>query len=264
MRWIMPLAAKERLELYQLNQRSLISAIRNSGAELVVIRDQDEVRDLPHDGEPCIFYGGHGFLDHVTDVRPDLISGVFHEKVLNSQRNVSEGIGDLLLNHDAVITDKAGVIAGLIGDTRFFIRPDLGNKAFSGMIVSGEDADLVRALDCDAIVMAPLKEIIAEYRFVICDGKPITGCQYKRGVIDVRVDVEPDCEEMAMKAAGRYAPSRLFVCDVAQTPDGPKVIEYNSFGSAGFYACDGREIVRHAQEVVLDTLGSALPDPQGS
>ena len=46
-----------------------------------------------------------------------------------------------------------------------------------------------------------------------------------------------------MSSVDRFQPARAFVLDVADTLEGPKVIEVNNFNSAGLYACDVGKIV---------------------
>ena len=45
------------------------------------------------------------------------------------------------------------------------------------------------------------------------------------------------------QVARRSRAARAFVLDVADTLEGPKVIEVNNFNSAGLYACDVGKIV---------------------
>lgn len=86
---------------------------------------------------------------------------------------------------------------------------------------------------------ASLKEIYAEYRFFIVDKKIVTGSLYKRGNIIIHdTNIDNKIIEFTQKMVDLWQPARAFVLDIADTPDGLKVIEINNFNSAGYYACD--------------------------
>jgi hypothetical protein len=57
----------------------------------------------------------------------------------------------------------------------------------------------------------------------------------------------PEVEELVMQAHAKFQPAAVYVIDIAQvTIDGEmsyKVIEYNTFNSAGLYACDVGRII---------------------
>ena len=92
--------------------------------------------------------------------------------------------------------------------------------------------------------MAPCKEILAEYRFFIIEGQVVTGSQYKIGDrVQSSTIIPSDIYQYASEQAARWQPNRAFAIDIAQTHQGPKIIELNSANSAGFYACDIGKIV---------------------
>ena len=104
--------------------------------------------------------------------------------------------------------------------------------------------------------MAPCKEILAEYRFFVIDGEVVTGSQYKIGdQVQSSAAVPSDIYNYASEQAARWQPNRAFAIDIAQTPEGPKIIELNSANSAGFYACDIGKIVDAVERMGLAVLG---------
>lgn len=255
--WIMPHGAHDLLASVRTGPRNLLSAIAAAGNPLFLLPWNKHAPDLsviPPQRSPFVLYGGHSFLQYAQDTRPDLAPGVFCSPEKHAHDAVCGALGDMALNADAVPGNRDAVLARVSADQAVFVRPVLGNKAFSGTLIRAGEAAKAAALPDVPMVIGTPRDIVAEYRFIILDGEVITGSQYIRdGRIDVRVDFAPDCAEFAEVAAALYAPDRIFTCDVAETPDGPKVVEYNSFSSSGLYACDGREIVRAVRTLIYDT-----------
>jgi hypothetical protein len=168
----------------------------------------------------------------------------------------SEGFGlENLLNGDTR-TGRAGDILASGGGGSFFIRPLKDDKTFSGRVVSSEaflawqaalpvEPDRPGGLCQDSIItVASVKVIHGEYRFFVVDGEVVTGSSYKKGsriVYDHQVD--PVLTGFGQSMVDRWQPAPAFVIDVADTRDGPKVVEINSFGLAGFYDCEMGKVV---------------------
>ena len=130
-----------------------------------------------------------------------------------------------------------------------FIRPRDDGKLFTGLLVDADGLDELRAqvlghagtenvLDEVVVVSSP-KKIFAEHRCLVVDGKVVTASTYRRGgklLYDGRVD----------EAILNYAQSQIDIwnpdlgcaIDIAETPDGLKIIEINALSSSGLYACD--------------------------
>jgi hypothetical protein len=51
-----------------------------------------------------------------------------------------------------------------------------------------------------------------------------------------------------------WRPAQAFVMDIADTPDGPKVIEINNINSSGFYACDPQSIIVALESLVRSPM----------
>ena len=154
-----------------------------------------------------------------------------------------------LLNYEAVI--------GTLGQIekqweQFFVRPVTDLKSFSGQVMTWEQLLQMRAnvakVDqepdatlrlSDKIVMSPLKQIFAKYRFIVVDGKVITGSRYKLGnQVLYSSQVDEYIVDYAQQRVNDWQPNRAFVIDIADTDQGLKVIELNALNSAGYYACD--------------------------
>ena len=164
-----------------------------------------------------------------------------------------DAFGELMLNHDAEVVRFADALNH--GMSRFFIRPDDDAKLFAGTIIARSElaewqakialADATWTMTPDTkVIVSPIKTILTETRFIVVDGEVVTGSLYKSGgrvVYDERVP--PDAETFARRQAPLWTPDRVCVMDVAETPDGVRIVEFNSVNSAGWYACDVGKIV---------------------
>lgn len=253
--WLMPAGARLRILSQAAHRNHLISALNEQGSPCLTF-DWDpkhpDLSGLPRVEGPHVVYGGYEMLMRVQEERPDLRSGVFCDPRAHGHDVVTDHIGDLSLNASARILSREEVLDELSRGTSLFLRPVQGDKAFNGHVV--RPGVPFGSLPEGLMVAGPVLEIVAEYRFIVVDGVPVTGSQYRRdGRMDVRIDACPKCREEARRAARIYSPLRVFTCDVAETPRGPKVVEYNSFSSSGLYACDGRLIVQHVNSVVMES-----------
>jgi hypothetical protein len=133
-----------------------------------------------------------------------------------------------------------------------FAKPLSGLKEFVGQVIDpskGDDMFKItqgHVIDPDTLcVVATPRKIQSEFRYVIADKKVVTGSEYRwDNVLDVRRDTLPECDVMAQKVADmEWQADTVYVCDVAMTELGAKVVELNAFSSSGLYACDTTKIV---------------------
>lgn len=245
--WIMPIGAARRLQALPTGPRGLLSAIAQARDTLHTLEWALDTPTLsgrlpsPIPG-PAAVYGAHPFLAQVWSERPDLHRAIWWDTHAHSHQAVAARLGTRMLNAQARITTRAEFLDRFDPRRPCFVRPDANAKAANGGVIDSWGA--ARALPNVPLVVAPLRPILAEYRFIIAQGQVCTGSQYRRaGQMDVRIDTAPAAADLAQEAAGLYSPLPLFVCDVADTPEGTRVVEYNAFSASGLYACDGRAIV---------------------
>lgn len=200
---------------------------------------------------PVFVYGSTG-LGQVAKEQ-HWIPGYFDENL--DYELMLRQYGSLALNAGAVCTTLASVDQPV--DNQFFVRPVLDNKSFAGEVMTWVEFETFRngilsiADDPgatlgpnDRVVVAPLTEILAEYRFFVIENRIITGSIYKVGnrlFSDRRIPI--NVWDFANQCVQRWVPNQAFVLDVAATPQGLRVLELNSANSAGFYACDLGAIV---------------------
>jgi hypothetical protein len=178
-----------------------------------------------------------------------------------SQRECLDRWDERMLNHGSVFGSLSEVAPP---SDFFFIRPDETGKAFAGRTMAAgefEDwrRDLLapgaagRASGATRVMMSPARSIWSEYRCIIVDGRFITGSRYKTG----RTWAEsPDVGNRVVRfiedRTAEWMPRRAMCIDVADTPDGLKVIEANSISSSGFYANDMARFVDAVDAIGTD------------
>ena len=176
--------------------------------------------------------------------------------------------GDLLLNAGGIVCSLAEVPEQ---PRPFFIRPTLDGKPFAGhatdwpSFIAWRDSVLVLTTVTGEtrVLVAPLQTLYREARFWIVDGKVVTGSVYKEGTRVVSCEIRrvpyqavDPLHTFALAIAMRggmtmggpcaacngtycqFQPARAYCLDVAETPEGPKILEVNCLASAGYYAAD--------------------------
>lgn len=253
-----------RLTQYRRNigQPSVEEACRALGVPVIVVDYDTQTKNLPDDlpdpsAGPLVAYGTHQFIWAMRRRCPTYLPGDFGHSEELSYAAVAGHLGDLMLNDDFVILPYGEVLrrgCDGLGES-FFIKPADRVKAFTGFVMTramwATEVETIRqkagiGLDNLCVVARP-QAIEAEFRFVIADREVVTGSQYRwDDRLDVRLDVLPICREMAERVARqRWQPDRCYTCDVALLDGHTKarVVELNSFSSAGLYACDTLKIV---------------------
>lgn len=171
--------------------------------------------------------------------------------------------GTELLNHDSIVVPfKDAVLT-----THSFVRPIDDSKYFAGRVFEAIEFNEWREGICEKgydwgnslnpntlIQICKPKVIYAEYRYWIVDGEIVTKSLYKRGDrVIYSADVDPRFDyyvagvcrndvSLLPRNPPKWLP-RAFVIDVADTPDGIKIVEINTINSAGFYAGDVQALV---------------------
>lgn len=196
--------------------------------------------------------------------------GVFGDAAMFSEQSARRNLDDLYLNYGLMIIKikklganpgaMARVLGGLSGVplTDFFIKPNTDTKEFAGQVIPVKEfarwyAGMLESgylddNDFDVAVSKP-KTLGCEWRVVVVDGKISSASLYRQyqRVMPER-HILPEVEALVMEAHRRYAPAPVYVIDVAQVGDDFKVIEYNTFNSAGLYECDVAKIIDDINE----------------
>jgi len=220
-----------------------------------------------HEMDPDVNVDDNVFVVGATSMnkiarKKNWIPGYFDENLQYS--NLLHFYDEHMLNIESVVK-PLHTIEKMWDD--FFIRPNNDNKQFSGQVMTWEEFESWRtsviALDGesslttltadDLVVMAPLQEIYAEYRFYVVDGKIITGSMYKRSnrvhYVNVTEHSDPELWNFSQQMINLWRPNRAFALDIAMTENGYHVLEINAINSAGFYACDMGKFVNAINEM---------------
>lgn len=162
--------------------------------------------------------------------------------------------GTNMLNHDALVIPFG---EAYFTSPSMFIRPIQDSKVFAGKVfdrnwftewqhrVCDLRKDDGSSLTYDTLIqVCRLKEIYTEARYWIVRGEIVTSSIYKIGNTvlytpcnDIRY------REFVQSMISIWQPHDAFVIDIADTPDGLKIIEINTLNSSGFYAADLQKLV---------------------
>lgn len=133
-----------------------------------------------------------------------------------------------------------------------FIRPDEGDKKFSGQVVENVDRFFAKEYVylnqfCEPDTMCLLANaynISKEYRLLICNGKFVTGSQYRlNGQIHRSTDVPQNVINYAEEISSIYSPDMIFILDVCESKNNLYVLEVNPVHCAGLYKMDAEIFV---------------------
>lgn len=155
--------------------------------------------------------------------------------------------GKHMLNHDSTVVKFTDVKLA----EPSFVRPISDSKAFTGRTFSPEEmaewihkvVDLGHDYGDDVknqlVQVSTVKRILSETRYWVVDGRIVTSSTYKEGTrVVYKPSLDSTLEIFARARVREWEPVRAFVLDVADTPDGAKVVEINTLNSSGFYAAN--------------------------
>jgi len=177
----------------------------------------------------------------------------------------SEGFGlENILNPDSIV-QPLGEYFDLsdFEGSNVFVRPVLDSKTFNGEVKSKYDfkdwqqsikfmeefmtdelVDIPMLNKDTVIAVAGAKKIYSEYRLFIVNNKVVTASQYQLGgELVTTADIDSHVLWFAAGMIQTWVPAAAYVMDIADTPDGLKVIEINNINSSGFYAADSQKII---------------------
>ena len=183
----------------------------------------------------------------------------------------SEGFGkENILNSDSIVARLGDYIDLSEFDDWVFVRPVLDSKTFTGEVKSKYDfkdwQQSIKFMDefmTDELIDIPMlnkdtiisvasaKKIYSEYRLFIVNNKIVTGSMYQRGGEHIEDPyIEPHVIDFANQMLETWVPASAYVLDIADTPDGLKVIEINNINSSGYYASDVQKIIMALEDMV--------------
>jgi hypothetical protein len=261
--WVVDNQPAKRLAL---ERETIVNVIRELGHAVVeTIYDPASGR-FPTDldsvfaaSRPMILRGSVGFAAW-AHAHWAISPGAFRSELLRPSAYLP-AYGEPALNSDAIIITYAEF------DTRraefekrlggmLFVKPAEGGKLLSGTVLepgrSLFDAHYAShrrwsELPADfRLLLARVHTVFAEWRFVIAGANAVAGSQYKKGSVWESQRGAPEgAEALADRVAKHpWRPADVFIADIAQTEEGFRLLELNTFGTAGLYDCDLKAIVQ--------------------
>jgi len=142
-------------------------------------------------------------------------------------------------------------------DVPKFVKPSSDLKAFTaGILEPGKvlknfiESNYHRENYAEeTVIVHDALKIDAEYRFICIDGKVITGSQYqKNGRLILSSEIPRIIQVTADVYANLYKPSEIYTMDLAETPNGIKIVEYNCWNCSGLYHMDSLKLFSTIKE----------------
>lgn len=154
-----------------------------------------------------------------------------------------EIFGEHALNHDGKVMKACDVAHYLEANSTAHVRPNSEDKAFIAAAFTpatwanhSQERNVRADLD---VYVSSIKKIDAEYRCWVIDGKIVEISQYrKNGGNAISRILDADIHSAAKEMSNIYLPADAVVMDIAATPSGFKLIEFNPIHCAGWYAAD--------------------------
>jgi len=228
--------------------------------------DKIDIASLPKNDECVVCYGS---LQFASALKSNYTPGFYG---LSDKTECSQYMPNIpseyLLNYPYIITSWAELkrsrtyYNSIFSWGGLFVKSNKGKKTFPGQVLRDTEvhwnADIKIVEDTSSVSDNTLVLVSksatfdkGEYRFVIVNKKVITGSMYNWDK-DSNSNYPKEAEELAQKIADlEWQLDTAYTCDIAMTQNGPKVIELNSFGCAGLYACDRVKIVNAINEMAL-------------
>lgn len=135
---------------------------------------------------------------------------------------------------------------------KLFIRPNSGRKLFTGTTVGykwfTKELDIIYDLPSskfdqqEIVLIAKAQEVYEEVRFLM-QGKKVIDYASPDDLWEFDL---PSYTRLA--ESNTYFPDTFYTIDIGMTRDGPRIIEINSFVSAGLYDMDYEKVVKAVED----------------
>lgn len=247
----------------------LIAEVRNQGMECIVldITNHFELKPNLIKQNDCVVFQGsiQLFRKLKRELNAFPIGWMTDENYLCShyyphfQRFLFNDV-HVFCSVEGLIANKWRIYSTFGKEATIFVRPDGGDKSFTGRILDLQDFDKFWENDtaCGAkktelVVVSTPKNIKGEWRYICDKNKEILGVSlYKYN--DLRTYI-PSAPEKATKLVNEilnvsWYPDPVFTVDICEDNDNNFwLLELNSFTSAGTYAANKKKIVETVSKI---------------
>lgn len=260
-------------DVFSENTEAMISALKNQGLEYNETSNsawnlcvEDSFLDL-YDDEDCVVFRGSLQLAKSIKRKSKWIPGVYYNTPKYNCVDYYSALGEYLLNSNYIMLPfsellrrKDDLYNYLGSNDTVFIRPNRGDKLFTGKVVYKEeyekDIKLFGFYDVDPeeiVIVAEPQNIVCEWRFVVVDSKVITGSQYnKNRRHEPAKGYSTEAFELAGEIAVNYNPDIAWVVDIGETSSGEfKMVEIGCFSCACLYEADYEAVVESVSKAAL-------------
>jgi len=238
--------------------------------ESIPFEDKDIFQFLAKE-ECVIFYGSLETAQKIRRTKP-WIPGLYYNQTNYFCTSYYPYYGELLVNSNYIMLPygellrKKDFLYETLGeDNTIFMRPNAGNKIFTGKTVYYEnfekDLDYFGFYNVDKselVVIAKPQQIIDEARFVVANNEIITGSLYRidKDQINLKLENEDESHKKYINFANEvleqvlWRPDNVWVLDVCSLENNElKVMEIGCFSCAGLYDCDKKTIIEKVSEI---------------
>lgn len=265
--------------LFEEYEENLVQTIKDSGMNIILFDNmprfdniQDYIKNKFTEKDIVIMHGSLQMGKRM--LRTPAYPGVFLELDNYECFNYYGHYGNNLLNSEYVMMGLNDVLRNknkifdIFNTNSLFIRPSNGYKSFTGQTIKKENFDtdfniLIKSyggLDMNTLVLlAPTQEIEEEWRFIIINGKVISGSLYMDS--DNRTEWKAYynklCDDklaysFAELMVELYQPDKAYTLDICKMKKGGyRLIEINSFCCASWYGNDLNKIVESVNELCI-------------
>lgn len=198
-------------------------------------------------------------LEHQQIFLDKLKSAIFYDSISFDQAYYSQLDLPLLNKNAFFLPIKENKQTSF--NVPYFLKPSKDLKTFiPGILSPGqtiqdfiENSQHLKNYDHELALLSVVQTIYKEYRFFVVNKEVITGSQYKNGDrVEYQSYIPDKIMEIAKNYAQLYQPHDIFTMDLAETPEGVKIVEYNCWNGSGLYHCDKVSLFKTVENFVIN------------
>ena len=244
-------------DVFSYNQEAeMISWLKENNVPFHQVRIIPFIHEIdgkaPNIEGPVVAYGSIG-IQKIAE-KHGWKPGVFTSSDINESVLI-EQFGDMYLNSDAIFC-KFKQLPYIATSGTFFIKPNTDTKEFAGTVIDAEKMKewidkMVKSgyieqsfMNAEVLISRP-KTIGCEWRVVVVNNQIAAHSVYRQyGIVRPEIWMPDSALEFVNKCISVYSPLPVYVIDICQVEDGSyRVLEMNTFNSAGWYKCDVNKIM---------------------
>lgn len=256
------------------NEQDVVGLLRDQGFD-VEVRAYNRMERTPSlapffANDCAVIYGSLQFVAQHKSL-PILPGAYFQPNALQCSVYTNQIPPNLLLNENSIMATfgdlrrRPDFFKNIFGATAF-IRPNSSQKIFSGCILNSWEDELsamrqtTSVTDDTIVVLSAPQEILSEHRLFVVNREVVAATQYqKNGAVDLSSSSPQAAWDVAQHMADlEWQPDIAYVCDVAITPNGAKIVELNAISTSGWYLADIPKLSQALSEAAVSEWNGDL------